>query len=93
MGTISGVIGTEEFIASLKEDGEAFDKGLCTPDDPANWAEQIRQASDIMKDGTQDPTKTCDGISIGLGFDAKLIQLGGVAPAQPQPPDPCGPAP
>ncbi len=36
-----------------------------------------------MSDGTQDPTKTCDGISIGLGFEMTLAQRGGVGPAKP----------
>jgi hypothetical protein len=34
------------------------------------------QASDILSDGTQDPTQTGDGISIGLGFNATVVQLG-----------------
>jgi hypothetical protein len=33
-----------------------------------------------MTDGTQDPTKVCDGISVGLGFDMKPAQIGVVAP-------------
>ena len=43
-----------------------------------------------MADGTNgDPTKTCNAISIGLGFNAKAVKLGAVAPpAQPKP-DPC----
>lgn len=49
---------------------------------------QIAQTSDIMQDGTQDPTKTCDGISIGLGFEASVVQLGPMVPAVTMP-DPC----
>jgi hypothetical protein len=45
----------------------------------------IGQASDILQDGTQDPTKTCDGITIGLGFEADAVLLG---PAVPPPPPP-----
>jgi hypothetical protein len=41
----------------------------------------IQQASDILTDGTQDPTKTCDGISIGLGFEMVDAARGGVGPA------------
>ena len=44
-----------------------------------------------MQDGTQDPTKTCDGISIGLGFDAELVQLGPIAPPAATP-NPCADA-
>ena len=52
------------------------------PDDPSKFllsrgrAPELIQASDIMQDGTQDPTKTCDGISIGIGFEARVVQLG-----------------
>jgi len=41
-----------------------------------------------MSDGTQDPTQTCDGISIGLGFDGALVQVG-AAVAPTSPPNPC----
>jgi hypothetical protein len=48
---------------------------------------QIAQSSDIMHDGTQDPTQPCDAISIGLGFDATQAQLGTeVVTAVPPPP-------
>ncbi|HEY2365979.1 MAG TPA: hypothetical protein VGH87_06315, partial [Polyangiaceae bacterium] len=36
-------------------------------------AQQITQASDIKKDGSNAPGATCDGISIGLGFVGKKI--------------------
>jgi hypothetical protein len=42
-----------------------------------------------MKDGTQDPAAFCNGISIGLGFEMKAVQLGGALNAQPPEPDPC----
>ena len=56
-----------------------------------NILESIGQASDIMQDGTQDPTKTCDGISIGLGFTATIDQVGPTVPAMTTP-DPCADA-
>jgi hypothetical protein len=40
----------------------------------------VRRASDILSDGTQDPTKECDGISIGVQFEMKEVQLGPVGP-------------
>jgi hypothetical protein len=36
-----------------------------------------------MADGSQDPSKTCDGISMGLGFEMNEAQLGDVGPANP----------
>jgi hypothetical protein len=79
-GIIGGVLNTEEFIAEVKKVGYA--QKLCGPllD---GLLTQMRQASDIMSDGSQDPAKTCDGISIGLGFDLKEVQIGVVGPATP----------
>ena len=42
---------------------------------------------DIMADGSNGAGKTCDGISIGLGFEGASTTLGPVGmPAEPQPP-------
>ena len=49
----------------------------------------IRQASDILVDGTQDPSKPCDGVSIGIGFEAVKVTAKGVAPDPPPGPNPC----
>ena len=51
--------------------------------------DQIRQASDIMADGTQDPNSVCNGISVGLGFNMLFAGLGDIAPPAPDPPLPC----
>jgi len=89
-GVIAGVIDTETFITELKKVAGAFSKDLCTGSTIESIANQLRQASDIMKDGSAgSPTKECDGISIGLGFDMGEVQLGPIAdPAKPQD-DPC----
>ena len=54
-------------------------------------AQQISQASDILKDGTNVPGKPCDGISIGLGFVGKKIANPTKIAADDAavPPDPC----
>jgi hypothetical protein len=90
-GTISGVLSTQAFVTALQVLVSAFDPAFCDPNNTTfeAIAEQVAQASDILLDGTQDPTKTCDGISIGLGFNAALVQLGSVA-APVTPPNPCG---
>ena len=80
-GMIGGVLNTEEFVAEIKKVGYLF--GLCDGAAFDNLLTQVRQASDIMADGSQDPNKTCDGISIGLGFEMKEAQLGDVG--QPTP--------
>lgn len=87
-GTVAGIISTDELTMTVKNAAGNF--GICGDN---NLIEsvlgQIKQASDIMVDGTQDSTKTCDGISIGIGFDAELVQLGGIGPAAKPPMDPC----
>ncbi len=72
-GTIAGVIGTEELITGLKAVAGRISTSLCTGSAFDGIAGQIKQASDIMHDGTQSADQTCDGISIGLGFVAKQI--------------------
>jgi hypothetical protein len=48
-----------------------------------NLVTQVRQASDILTDGGQNPAQTCDGISIGVGFEMTEAQLGGTGPQTP----------
>jgi hypothetical protein len=90
-GTIAGIIETEALVEEVKRVAGAFEPSLCDPNSPLllSFLDGIRGASDIMLDGTQDPTKTCNGISIGLGFNGKVVQLGPVAPPAPEPVDPC----
>jgi hypothetical protein len=92
-GTIAGVLGTDELIAELQKIAGQFDVGFCDPNNTTfkSITTQIEQASDILKDGTQKPDVTCDGISIGIGFDAVNVVLGDVAPASQPGPDPCAP--
>jgi hypothetical protein len=91
-GTIAGIINTEAFIAQLKKVAGSFDSSLCSGATFDSIAQQIRAASDIMSDGSNgDPSKTCDAISVGIGFDGSGVSLGKVAaPATPLP-DPCAP--
>jgi len=42
-----------------------------------------------MKDGTQDPSAVCDGISVGLGFEMKAVKLGKVLDKRPEGGNPC----
>jgi len=89
-GIIAGVIPTEQLINELKKVAGGFDPTLCEGATFESIAQQIRAASDIMSDGTNgDPTKTCDGISVGLGFEGQAVELGGIAPKADAPADPC----
>jgi hypothetical protein len=91
VGTVSGVLDVKTFTAALVASFIDGDPVSCDPGGPSFQSvyTEVAQAADMLGDGTQDPTKTCDGISIGLGFDAELVQLGPIAPAAPPPPNPC----
>jgi hypothetical protein len=80
-GMLGGVLNTAEFLVQVNKVGYLLD--LCSNSLLATLLNDIQQASDILSDGTQDPTKTCDGISMGLGFTMAPAQIGGVGPAAP----------
>jgi hypothetical protein len=86
LGQLGGVLDTEEFVEVARDVAGKINPLACGAFD--SFAKQIRQASDIMKDGTQDPTAICDGISVGLGFTMLEVQLGTVA-KPPVQADPC----
>jgi hypothetical protein len=91
-GHISGILSAAEFSERMAMVAAQFDPAaFCDPNSATlqSVLTQIRQASDILLDGTQDPGKPCDGISLGFGFTMKQVQLGGVGPALPPPDDPC----
>jgi len=80
-GMLGGVLNTEEFVAEVKKVGYLL--GYCGNPLFDGLITSIRQASDIMTDGTQDPNKTCDGISMGLGFEMAEALLGPVGMPMP----------
>lgn len=90
-GRLGAIIPADELVMEIAKVASAFDLGFCDPNSPTlqSILNQLRQASDIMQDGSQDPTQQCDGISIGLRFSVKPGKLGPVAPPAMPPPDPC----
>jgi len=89
-GTISGVLGTDQLIAELKKVAGRVSTSLCEGSTFDNIANQIRQASDIGKDGKNTTGADCDGISIGIGFTAAEVKpVTKVAAAGAPSPDPC----
>ena len=88
-GTIAGVIDTEKLINGLKTVAGRISKSLCgTAFD--GIAQQIRQTSDILSDGTNKSGVPCDAISVGIGFTAKHVKNPTkVASLGSAPPDPC----
>lgn len=88
-GVIAGVLDTEDLIDQLRAVLGAVDPSFCEGTAVEGILNQIRQASDIMSDGSQDASQTCNGISIGIGFDSTVVTLDGVGePAEPAP-EPC----
>lgn len=90
-GTLAGILDTEEYITAMKSIAGTFDAGLCEGSTFEGLASQIRAASDILIDGTQDPNQVCNGISFGVGFTLVEAGLAGVAPPVLPPEDPCAP--
>jgi hypothetical protein len=80
-GMIGGVLNAQELITELKK--VAYLLQICGNAGLAGLEAQVLQACDILTDGTQDTTKVCDGISVGIGFDMKPAQIGAVAPPAP----------
>ncbi len=74
IGTISGIIDTEQLIEGLRKVAGRIQKSLCEGSAFEQIAQEIRQASDIMSDGPNLAGAKCSGISIGLGFLAKEVK-------------------
>lgn len=87
-GVLSGVARTRDVIAWVQLWSGTISTSLCGGSAAMSIASQFAQMSDIMTDGTNEPGEECDGISVGLGFDAVAVQLG---KAESEPPfkNPC----
>ncbi len=88
-GTIAGVLDAQDLVTTLEGVAGQLSTSLCGSAFDG-VAQQILQASDIMNDGTNGPGQTCNGISIGIGFDAKRVaNPTKVVPPPAPPPNPC----
>jgi len=90
-GVIAGVLPTDQLVDELKKIAGSISTDLCEGTTFDSIANQLRQASDIMADGTQDPNSECNGISIGLGFSTSQVKIVGVSDPAGAPADPCNP--
>jgi hypothetical protein len=86
-GIIGGVLDTGEAITRLHSLQGRISDTFCTGS-TIGYSEPIRPASDILDDGTQDPTKDCNAISVGFGFVTAPASLGEPTPVVPGI-DPC----
>ncbi|MFO0760862.1 MAG: hypothetical protein U0359_30575 [Byssovorax sp.] len=87
-GMLGGVIDAAALAEEMRRVAGTFDPSLCSGPTIESIVNEIKQEADILDNGKQDSAQTCQGISIGLGFDAVKVLLGAPV-AVPAPPDPC----
>jgi hypothetical protein len=88
-GTISGVLDTQEFLNALQAVAGSISLSLCGSAFDG-IAQQIREAQEILVDGTNAPGVPCTGISIGIGFNAKRVANPTTVVQAPPTANPCG---
>jgi hypothetical protein len=89
-GTIAGVIDTAQFVEGISSVAGRFSKDLCSGTTVEGIKDSIRQASDMLADGSQAAGVACTGISVGLGFTGKRVaNPTKTASEGTVPPDPC----
>ncbi|NUP09675.1 MAG: hypothetical protein HOW73_26825 [Polyangiaceae bacterium] len=89
-GTIAGILDTEETALESKRIAQRLFG--CAGEWYEGIETQVRQTSDILRDGSQDHARTCDGISIGLAFIAsETSPIEEIAQTDEADPPPCTP--
>ncbi len=96
-GTIAGVLVAQELVNSLQAVAGRISTSLCSGSAFQSIATQILQASDIVIDQSSGAVSNtagtaCNGISIGLGYDATEIAAptsADIIPPQAPTPNPC----
>ena len=90
-GVVGGILATSELLDSFKKLAGFINTQFCGGSPLLDGLLlQVERASDILLEGTQDPERECDGISLGLGFESRATRLGVKVNPTP-PPDPCAP--
>jgi hypothetical protein len=88
-GMIAGLFLTSELEAAIAKAATYMSPTFCSGSTIDGIRQAIRQASDILADGTQDPTKECNAISIGVAFEALPVLATEIAPVPMPLTDPC----
>jgi hypothetical protein len=88
-GIISGVLRVEDAAAAARVLGVMVAPQLCQSTALEGVVDQVEQCADVLTDLAQDPSRTCDGISIGIGFRASSATLSTPSAAPFEPPSPC----
>jgi hypothetical protein len=79
-GTIAGIIETDELQDEFARLTGLVDKTLCNSSTIASIRQLVGQSSDITADGQPQTSVTCNGISLGIQFQAVSAHLGPVLP-------------
>ena len=81
-GVLAGVLDTQEFLGSLQQVLVAYAGTAYCSASGTKWnddiASKILPLQDILTEGPQDTAAPCNGISFGVGFEAKPVKIGGV---------------
>jgi hypothetical protein len=88
-GAIGGLLETEQVVDAIRKVAGQFDPQFCSGSTVDTILNQIRQASDSLLAGGQDAGKTCDSISVGLGFETRESLLGDFKPTSAPGADKC----
>jgi hypothetical protein len=89
-GTIAGVVPIAEFTSAMSAVVSRLDRAACPGTSLSYQLRDICESNADIRLAGPDPTKDCDAISVGIGFEAKPIRVPTtVAPAAPPPADPC----
>jgi hypothetical protein len=81
-GTLAGAIDTAELVGAATRVAGRLNDTLCGSAFDV-MALELFQASDLLLDGSNDPDRTCDAISMGVGFTARRV----ANPTRSTPPD------
>lgn len=92
-GIIAGVLDAEESLVEARRWLGVVQPSFCEGSGVEGILNQIRQSVDMMADGTQSPGEICNGISIGLGFEAAATTATEISPAPAPEADPCAASP
>jgi hypothetical protein len=89
-GIIAGIASVDDLIAEFLHRYAFFAPVLCGGNPLLDLAvKHLHGSADIMLDGTQDPTRACDGVSFGMFFHAVTAQEGATGSESPLPPSAC----
>lgn len=73
-GLITGILDTAEFVAEVQRVGGAIAASLCPGGSlAADVKSTLEEASDIRTDGSNGASSACNGISVGIGFEAEEV--------------------